>query len=94
MNAHRLLLLLILPLIATGCETDPTFGGAVKHNYAQQIVYPDPEYRGDELEGGSGTGAVRAHDAYRKGKVKQPVAIPTTTISTQGGGSDPTGGEN
>lgn len=71
----------------TSCQTDPTLGGAVKHNNALQIVNPDPQYEEVALEGASGTVNQKAQERYRKGTVKQPPTIRTTTINAGGGNS-------
>ena len=85
MRFTPLLLLALLPLLAA-CTTpvDTGFGEAFKWDMAQQVINPDPVYEGEAEPGGDGKRAAAAQDRYRKGTVKQPVAIQTTT-----GGSGP-----
>ena len=85
----RILSIALLGLAATACTpNDVTFGGAVKHNVAMQTIDPEPRYRGVEIEGGAGTHAASAMERYRKGTVKEPQSIKTTSsISGSGGGS-------
>lgn len=75
-----------IPLIAMAAiplaactPNDTTWGGAVKHNVALQVIDPEPVYAGELMEGGSGQHAAKAVERYRKGEVKQPVSIQTTT---------------
>ncbi len=65
-------------LIAAGCSpTDATFGNAVRHTMAAQVVDPDPQYENPvpTTEGAKGAAAV---ERYRTDKVKQPDTIRTT----------------
>ena len=78
--------LLALPLAAC-TPNDPTLGGAVKHNYAMQVIDPDPEYKGTPEEGGSGDKAEGAMERYRTDKVKKPQGIRTTSGISGGSGS-------
>ena len=80
------LTLLALPLAAC-TPNDPTFGGAVRHNYALQVIDPDPQYAGVPNEGGSGDLAKGAVERYRTDKVKKPKSIRTTSGVSGGGGS-------
>jgi type IV pilus biogenesis protein CpaD/CtpE len=85
---------LLIPLI-TGCTAnDPTFGGAVKSNYAMQVVNPDPHYEDALTEGGDGERSAAAVERYRTGKVKPPKAIRTTQGSGNGGGNGSGSGIN
>ncbi|WP_242122813.1 hypothetical protein [Sphingobium sp. Sx8-8] len=79
---------LLLPLLAGCTPNDPTFGGAVRHNYAMQVVNPDPHYEGTLVEGGNGQTSAAAVERYRDGKVKKPQRIRTTS----GGGGSGSGG--
>jgi len=82
----RILSIAVLGLAAAACTpNDTTLGGAYKHNIALQTIDPDPVYTGTEIEGGSGTHGALATERYRKGAVKEPVSIKTTSGS--GGGS-------
>lgn len=69
-----------------GCTAnDTTFGGAVRTNVALQVINPDPTPHDEALPGGSGDRSAMAAEHYRKGTVKQPVSIQTTSKSTAGG---------
>ncbi|HKT78049.1 MAG TPA: hypothetical protein VJQ78_15045 [Sphingobium sp.] len=88
MRRLSLAALLIAPALA-GCTTnDPTFGGAVRSNYAMQVVNPDPHYEGTLVAGGDGTKSAAAVKRYRTDAVKKPASIRTTQgASGNGGGS-------
>tara|TARA_R110001599_G_C12241398_1_gene658872 strand:+ start:2183 stop:2470 length:288 start_codon:yes stop_codon:yes gene_type:complete len=64
---------------------DTTFGGAVRQNYAAQIVNPDPQY--EEAQTTDGTLGAAAVERYRSDQVKKPVSIRTTSGSGGSGGS-------
>ncbi len=84
----RTKLFLIAPGLAllAGCTPiDTGLGDALHHDLALQTLDPDPQYQGDEIEGGSGERAAAANKRYREGKVIPPVTIRTST--TTGGGS-------
>jgi type IV pilus biogenesis protein CpaD/CtpE len=70
---------LLLPLLAGCTANDPTFGGAVRSNYAMQVINPDPQYEGTLVEGGNGQTSAAAVERYRTDKVKQPTSIRTTS---------------
>jgi hypothetical protein len=83
----------IIGLSLSACTpNDPTLGAAVKHNYALQVIDPDPQYSGEPMEGSSGDKAVAAVERYRTDKVKAPKGIRTTSgisgNSGSGGGSN------
>jgi type IV pilus biogenesis protein CpaD/CtpE len=90
MNFNRTLISTTLALAAgaglSACTAnDTTLGGAVRQNYAAQIVNPDPQYAEEQTSDGSvGAAAV---ERYRTDKVKQPVGVRTTTKSGGGSGS-------
>jgi hypothetical protein len=90
MKMRNSLVLLALSIAAAGCTpNDPTFGGAVRHNYALQVIDPDPQYAGVPNEGGSGDLGAGAVERYRTDKVKKPKSIRTTSgVSGGGGGSN------
>lgn len=68
--------LLIVTVVAGCTPNDTTLGGAVRHNYAAQVVDPDPQYEeAQTLEGSQAEGAV---ERYRTDRVKKPVGQPTT----------------
>lgn len=83
-------------LVLTGCTPiDATFGDAVKTDYALQVINPEPRPVSAEtavMEGGSGDLAGAASERYRKGTVRQPQPVQTTTRSA--GGASPGSGPN
>lgn len=82
----RIIPIALLGLAATACTpNDVTLGGALKHDIAMQTIDPEPVYTGSEIEGGSGVHGAAATERYRKGTVKEPKEIKTTSGS--GGGS-------
>jgi hypothetical protein len=85
--------LMALPLAAC-TPNDPTFGGAVRHNYALQVIDPDPQYAGTPNEGGSGDLGAAAVERYRTDKVKKPKSIRTTSGASGGSGGGRSGGSN
>ena len=88
---ERALAVALLAFAATACTpNDVTLGGALRHDVAMQTIDPEPTYRGTEIEGGSGTHGAAATERYRKGTVKEPQSIKTTSGS--GGGSGGSGG--
>ncbi|ASK88427.1 hypothetical protein [Sphingorhabdus sp. SMR4y] len=87
MNFNRTLISTALAAVAgaglSACTpNDTTFGGAVRHNYAAQIVNPDPQYEDEQTTDGSVSAA--AVERYRTGKVKEPVGVKTTSGSSSG----------
>lgn len=86
MRYAPILIIAAIPLAAC-TPNDTTLGGAVKHNIAMQVIDPDPVYQGDLMEGGSGDHAAGAAERYRKGQVKQPTSIRSTSGARGGGGS-------
>jgi hypothetical protein len=72
-----------------GCTPiDTGLGASVKNNMAQHIINPDPDYAGTPVEGSSGARAASALERYRKGTVKEPQTVRTTSgTSGSGGGS-------
>ncbi|HKX23499.1 MAG TPA: hypothetical protein VJM81_09520 [Rhizorhapis sp.] len=74
-------------LILTACTpNDPTLGGSIRHNYALQVIDPDPQYAGTPNEGGSGDLAKGAVERYRTDKVKKVKTIRTTSGISGGSG--------
>lgn len=69
--------------LAACTPNDPTLGGAVRHNYALQVIDPDPQYAGQPNEGGSGDIAKGAVERYRTGEVKKVKSIRTTSGSSR-----------
>ena len=88
MNTDRRLLaagLLVLPLAAC-TPNDINLGASVKHNYALQIENPEPVYA--EAATTSGAVVTGANERYRKGTVKPPKGVRTTSGSSTGSGSN------
>ena len=77
--------MLLAPALAGCTPNDPTLGGAIRSNYALQVVNPDPQYEGVVLEGGDGSKSAAAVERYRKDQVKKPATISTTQGSGSGG---------
>jgi hypothetical protein len=72
-----------------GCTpNDISIGAAVRNNNEAQIVEPDPKYA--ENQATDGAQVAGAQDRYRKGTVKKPKSIKTTSGSSGGssGGSN------
>jgi type IV pilus biogenesis protein CpaD/CtpE len=86
-----LLLLAHLPLLVACTPNDPTLGGSLRHNYALQVIDPDPHHQGNEMEGGDGARSAAAVQRYRTDTVKQPRSISTTGRSSGGGSGSSTG---
>lgn len=75
-----------LLLAVSACTpNDIGLGNAAKANYAAHIVDPDPQYADAMVANGAQTAA--AQDRYRKGNVKKPVGVKTTTGGSGSGGS-------
>lgn len=87
MTINRKTILVTSALLAlTGCSANDTgLGDSVRSNYAAQIVDPDPEYAEAMTADGNQTAA--AQERYRKGEVKQPVGVKTTTGGSGSGSS-------
>ena len=88
MNINRRLLaagLFVLPLAAC-TPNDINLGASVKHNYALQIENPEPVYA--EAATTSGAIVTGANERYRKGTVKPPKGVRTTSGRLSGGGSN------
>ena len=100
MNIDRLtwLALAALPLLA-GCAADDgiasasAFGEANRQTFAAQIVDPNPQYEFLDPET-SGDHAAQAIDRYRKGTVKQPERVRSTSGGAGKGGGSGGGGGN
>ena len=91
MRRLTLAAMLLAPVLAGCTPNDPTLGGAVRSNYALQVINPDPQYEGTLVEGGDGTKSAAAVERYRTDKVKKPASIRTTQSMSGGGGG---GGSN
>ncbi len=89
MTIKRIIAIAAVALSVAACTpNDVGLGNAARANYAAQVVEPDPSYEGPQVTNGAQTAA--AQDRYRKGTVKKPVGVKTTTGgsgSGSGGGS-------
>ncbi len=84
---RRLLAIAILALPVAACTpNDINMGASVKHNIALQVENPEPVYT--EAATTSGSTAAAANERYRKGTVKKPVGVKTTSGSSTGSGSN------
>lgn len=89
MTIKRVIAVAAAALAVSACTpNDIGLGDAAKANYAAQIVEPDPQYADAMVANGAQTAA--AQDRYRKGTVKKPVGVKTTTGGSGSGG----GGSN
>ncbi len=90
MTIKRIMTASVALLAVSACTpNDIGLGDAAKANYAAQIVEPDPVYTEAMVANGAQTAA--AQDRYRKGTVKKPVGVKTTT---GGSGSGSGSGNN
>lgn len=92
MRRLSLAAMLAVPALAGCTANDPTFGGSVRSNYAQQVINPEPRYEGTMVEGGDGAKSAAAVERYRTDKVKKPATISTTQGSGGGAGGGSGGG--
>ena len=82
----------LLFLAACGCTpVDYGFGETHRQNIALQVVDPDPQYVGEEIEGGSGERSADAVDRYNRGEVRQPASVNTTATSSSSSGASTPG---
>jgi hypothetical protein len=91
MTINRICACAAVALTITACTpNDVGLGNAARANYAAQVVDPDPQYADAMVANGAQTAA--AQDRYRKGTVKKPVGVKTTTggsgSGSGGGGSN------
>ncbi|WP_097091928.1 hypothetical protein [Novosphingobium sp. Chol11] len=80
--------MLVGPALAGCTANDPTFGGAVRSNYAVQVINPEPRYEGALAEGGDGARSAAAIERYRTDKVKKPESIRSTQRSSGSSGGN------
>lgn len=72
-------------LALAGCTPNDTgIGDAARANYAAQVVNPEPIYA--EAMTTDGSQVAGAQERYRKGEVKKPVGVKTTSGGSGGGG--------
>jgi len=88
--SSRIVALGAFALLLGGCATsyhnigeeDPALGEAVRYNAAVQTINPAPVYAANAAQPGShGEKGQKAVERYRKGQVKEPQTIQTTTGS-------------
>lgn len=88
MTIKRILTASAALLVVSACSpNDIGLGDAAKSNYAAHIVNPEPVYT--EAMVANGDQAAAGQERYRKGTVKKPVGVKTTT-----GGSGSGSGRN
>lgn len=86
MNIKRIFLASAALMTVAACTpNDIGLGNAAKANYAAHIVNPEPTY--EEAMVASGSQTAGAQDRYRKGAVKKPVGVKTTSGGGSGSGS-------
>ena len=89
----RSLLLAVSAVLVVGCTpVDHGFGETHRWNIEQQVVDPDPQYAGDEIEGGSGVRGAEAARRYRTGQVRQPARSSSGSSSSSSSSSSSTSG--
>lgn len=79
----------VLLTVAACTPNDVGIGNAARANYAAQVVNPDPNYEGAQVADGAQTAA--GQERYRKGAVKKPVSIKTTSGGSGGGSGSGSG---
>jgi hypothetical protein len=87
---------LALAVSVSACTpNDINMGASAKHNYALQVVNPEPVYT-DPIPTTDGAQVAGSQDRYRTDKVKKPVSAKTTQGSGGGGsgGNSSSGGSN
>ncbi len=81
-----------LMTVAACTPNDIGLGNAAKANYAAHIVNPEPTYEEAIVASGSQTAA--GQERYRKGTVKKPVGVKTTTGGSGSGSGSGSSGSN
>jgi hypothetical protein len=85
MTIKRIIAVGAAALAVSACTpNDIGLGNAVKANHAAQIVEPDPKHEGPMVA--NGNQAAGAQERYRKGTVKKPTGVSTTTGGSGSGG--------
>jgi type IV pilus biogenesis protein CpaD/CtpE len=85
---------LALAVSVSACTpNDINMGASAKHNYALQVVNPEPVYA-NPIPATDGAQAAGSQDRYRTDKVKKPVSAKTTQGGSGGGGNSSSGGSN
>ncbi len=86
MTIKRMIAVATAALAVSACTpNDIGLGDAAKANYAAHIVEPDPVYADAMVA--NGAQAAAAQDRYRKGAVKKPVGVKTTSGGSGSGSS-------
>jgi hypothetical protein len=93
MTIKRVCVIAVAALAVSACTPNDTgLGSAAKANYAAHIVNPEPVYESAALAGGSQTAG--AQERYRKGAVKKPVGVKTTSSGSGSGNSSSSSSSN
>ena len=78
MTIKRIIACAAVAITVAACTpNDIGLGNAARANYAAQIVEPDPNYQSAQVT--NGAQAAAAQDRYRKGTIKKPVGVKTTS---------------
>ena len=78
MTIKRIITACAALLVVSACTpNDIGLGDAARSNYAAQIVNPEPVY--EDAMVADGNQAAAGQERYRKGTVKKPVGVKTTT---------------
>lgn len=84
MTIKRVLTACAALLVVSACTpNDIGLGDAARSNYAAQVVNPEPVYEDAMVADGNQSAA--GQERYRKGTVKKPVGVKTTTGGTGSG---------
>ena len=87
MTIKRVLTACAALLVVSACTpNDIGLGDAARSNYAAQIVNPEPVYEDAMVT--SGTQSAAGQERYRKGTVKKPVGVKTTTGGSGSGSAN------
>ena len=87
MTIKRVLTASAALLVVSACTpNDIGLGDAARSNYAAQIVNPEPVYEDAMVT--SGTQSAAGQERYRKGTVKKPVGVKTTTGGSGSGSAN------
>jgi type IV pilus biogenesis protein CpaD/CtpE len=98
MSSKRLWILAVVTAALAACNTanthigdeDPFLGESVKYDQAIQTINPMPVYPAQAAQpGDNGEKGALAVQHYRKGEVKTPEPITTTSGTSGGGGGGP-----
>ncbi len=85
---------LALAVSVSACTpNDINMGASAKHNYAVQIINPEPVYT-DAVPTTDGAQVAGSQDRYRTDKVKKPVSAKTTQGGGGSGSGSSSGGSN